>query len=60
MRCPLNKTVVREYDGSWTQFFEKCLGPECEWWNPSLEMCCLRTISWSLAEELAARKRDGK
>lgn len=30
--------------------FDDCLKEECAWWDPSLVLCCVRTISWSLAE----------
>ena len=49
MKCPLfivgnNAQPDPEQLGN-----DDCIREECAWWNPSLELCSMRTISWTLA-----------
>ena len=50
MKCPMLCIAMSLEEGHLAHTEVECLKEECAWWNPSLELCCVRTISWSLAE----------
>lgn len=48
MKCPILIKVVKRWFRPPVYSPVECLKEECAWWDPSLGLCCLKTIAGKL------------
>ena len=57
MKCPLFHRPKLDWHGRTSYQTGDCLEEECAWWDPSLNLCCVRTIAGKL-DDIDTRQRN--